>query len=79
MSKRFRKLSHPIYECKYHLVYCPKYRHRIFKDEKKESTQGQIYTLCRQKELVEILELNVQADHIHLVMAIPPAILYRPV
>ena len=37
MSKRFKKLSHTIYECKYHIVCCPKYRHRIFKDEIKEA------------------------------------------
>ena len=72
MSKRFKKLSHTIYECKYHIVCCPKYRYRIFKDEIKEYTKGQIYILCRQKGLVEILELNVQSDHIHLVMSIPP-------
>ena len=30
MSNRFKKLSHTIYECKYHIVFCPKYRFRIF-------------------------------------------------
>ena len=29
MSKRFRKQSHTIYECKYHLIFCPKYRYRV--------------------------------------------------
>ncbi len=72
MSKQFKKLSHTIYECKYHIVWCPKYRHRIFKDEIKEDTKSQIYVLCRQKEYVEVLELNIKEDHIHLVMSIPP-------
>jgi putative transposase len=72
MSKRFKKLSHTIYECKYHFAICPKYRFRIFKAEIAEYTKQQTYILCRQKELVEILELNVQLDHIHLVMSIPP-------
>ncbi len=72
MSKQFKKLSHTLYECKYHVVCCPKYRYRIFKDEIGEYVKGQIYQLCRQKELVEILELNVREDHIHLVMSIPP-------
>ena len=72
MSKRFKKLSHTIYECKYHIVCCPKYRHRIFKDEIREYTKGQIYSLCSQKDLVEVLELNIQEDHIHLVLSIPP-------
>ena len=72
MSKRFRKLSHSIYECKYHVVFCPKYRFRIFKDDIARYTRQQIYTLCRQKDLVEVLELNVQEDHIHVVLSIPP-------
>ena len=72
MSKRFKKLSHTIYECKYHVVCCPKYRHRIFKEEIKEYTRSQIYSLCGQKDLVEVLELNIQADHIHFVITIPP-------
>ena len=72
MSKRFRKLSHSIYECKYHVVFCPKYRFRIFKDDIARYTRQQIHVLCRQKDLVEVLELNVQEDHIHLVLSIPP-------
>jgi putative transposase len=72
MSDRFKRLSHTIYECKYHIVFCPKYRFRIFKDEIAEYTKQQVYILCRQKESVEIMELNVQVDHIHLVMSIAP-------
>jgi len=70
--KQFKRLSHSLYECKYHIVFCPKYRHRIFKDDIVEYTRQQIYQLCRQKELVEVLELNIKPDHIHLVMDIPP-------
>jgi len=72
MSKQFKKLSHTIYECKYHVVICPKYRFRIFKDDIAEYAKQQAIILCHQKELVEVLELNVQLDHIHLVMSIPP-------
>ena len=72
MKSRFKKLSHTLYECKYHIVMCPKYRHRIFKDEIAEYAKQQLYSLCRQKDLVEILELNVLVDHIHLVVSIPP-------
>jgi putative transposase len=72
MSKRFRRLSHTIYECKYHLVFCPKYRRPILKDEIKEYVRREIENLLRQKEAVEIIELNVQVDHIHLIVWIPP-------
>jgi len=67
MSKRFKKLSHTIYECKYHIVICPKYRFRIFKDDIDEYAKQQAIILCHQKESMKTLELNVQFDHIHLV------------
>ena len=69
---RFKSLSHTIYECKFHIVFCPKYRYRIFKSEIKEYVKQQIYFLCKQKELVEVLELNVQQDHVHIILSIPP-------
>lgn len=72
MSKRFRKLSHTLYECKYHIVFCPKYRHRIFVDEIGEYTKQQVYKLLGQKDGVEVIELNVQKDHVHMVMWMPP-------
>ncbi len=72
MSKRFRRLSHTIYECKYHLIFCPKYRRRILKDEIREYARREIENLLRQKEGVEIIEMNVQSDHVHLVVWIPP-------
>ncbi len=72
MTQRFKRLSHSVYECKYHIVFCPKYRYRIFKNGMGEYTQQQIYQLCRQKEHIEVLELNVQADHVHLVASIAP-------
>ena len=72
MKQKFKKLSHTIYECKYHFVFCPKYRYRILKDDICEYIRQQIYQLCSYKEQIEVLELNVQPDHIHLVVSIPP-------
>ena len=72
MTQRFKKLSHSLYECKYHIVFCPKYRYQIFKDQIGEYVKQQIHQLCRQKDQIEILELNVQPDHVHLVVSLPP-------
>lgn len=69
---RFKKLSHSIYECKYHIIFCPKYRYRILKDKIAEYVRQQIYQLCQRKDKIEVLELNVQADHVHLILEIPP-------
>ncbi len=54
------------------MVFCPKYRYRIFEDAVGQSTHQQVYRLLGQKEGVEVLELNVQKDHVHLVSWIPP-------
>ena len=72
MTPRFEKLSHSLYECKYHIVFCPKYRMRVLKDEIAEYARQQIYQLCRQKDRVKVLELTIQPDHVHLVLSIPP-------
>ena len=72
MTHQFKKLSHSLYECKYHIVFCPKYRYRIFRDELADYTRQQIESLCRQKDQIEVLEVNIQPDHIHLVLSIPP-------
>ena len=69
---RFRKLSHSIYECKYHIVFCPKYRYRIFDGSVGDYAGQQVYQLVRQKDLVEVEELNVQADHVHAILSVPP-------
>jgi putative transposase len=65
MPSRFRKLSHSLYECKHHIVFCPKYCYRIFKDKVGKYAKQQVCQLCKQKEQVIVLELNVQSGHVH--------------
>ena len=72
MPRQFKRLAHSVYECKYHVVFCPKYRYRVLRGEIGEYTKQQIYRLCQQKDGVEVLELNVLADHVHLVVSIAP-------
>ncbi len=54
------------------MVFCPKYRYRIFEDAVGQYTHQQVYRLLGQKEGVEVLELNVPKDHVHMVSWIPP-------
>ena len=68
---RFKKLSHAVWECKYHLVWCPKYRFCILKGAIGRSVRDIIRQLCEWKK-IEIIEGNVQVDHIHLVLSVPP-------
>lgn len=68
---RFQKLSHSLYECKYHLVWIPKYRFKIMTGDIRYYTRDKIRRLCEWKKL-EIIQGNVCSDHIHLVLSIPP-------
>ena len=68
---RFKKLAHAVWECKYHVVWCPKYRFRILTGTIGRTVREIIRQLCEWKR-VEILEGSVQVDHIHLVLSVPP-------
>ena len=68
---RLQKLAHTVWECKYHVVWCPKYRFRILNGEVGKSLRAIIRQLCEWKQIA-ILAGNVQTDHIHLVISFPP-------
>ncbi len=66
-----RKLAHAVWQCKYHIIWCPKYRFKIMKGESHQSVDEILRQLCEWKKL-ELLEMNVQEDHVHMVVSIPP-------
>ena len=68
---RFRKLSLTIWHCQYHIVWVPKYRYRVLTGAIKESCQSSIHAICGFSKC-EVVELNVQPDHVHLVVMISP-------
>jgi REP-associated tyrosine transposase len=72
MSK-YKKLSHVVYKCDYHIVWVPKYRFRILTGQIKLLMESDIRMLCEWKKC-EIQEMSVQIDHIHLVLSIPPKV-----
>jgi putative transposase len=68
---KFRQLSHVFYKCEYHVVFTPKYRFRILTGTLKLQVEQDIRAICQWRE-VEVEELSVQQDHVHLVCSIPP-------
>ena len=70
---RFRKLSHMLWHRQYHIVWVPKYRDRILTGRVGNEVGNCIRAFSQQKE-VEIVEMNIQPDHIHLLTMIPPKI-----
>ena len=68
---RFRKLSQTLWHCQYHLIFVPKYRYKILEGKIASKVENCIRAFSEQKE-VEIIELNVQIDHVHILAMIPP-------
>ena len=66
-------LAHTKWNCKYHVVFAPKYRRKVFYNEKRVAIRDIIRTLCQWKG-VEIIEGEVCPDHIHMLVEIPPSI-----
>ncbi len=64
-------LAHTTWNCKYHIVFAPKYRRKIFYGEHKEEIGKILRELCEWKEIT-IIEAEVCPDHIHMLVEIPP-------
>lgn len=68
---RFRKLSQTLWHCQYHVTWTPKYRYRILEGQIASEVENYIRAFSDQQEC-EIIELNIQIDHVHLIVMIPP-------
>ena len=69
---RFRKSSHSIYRTEYHLVWIPRYRRKIFVGGVRSYAQKLLTHLEDLEPDIEVIKLNVQIDHVHMVIVIPP-------
>ena len=66
-------LSHSKWNCKYHIVFAPKYRRQVVYGQLKADIGKILRTLCEQKK-VNIIEAEACPDHIHMLVEIPPNI-----
>ena len=69
--KEWQNSAHVRWECKYHIVFVPKYRKKVLYGRTRKQMGQILRQLCRQKG-VEIMEGHAVPDHIHLVLRIPP-------
>lgn len=73
MKNDIERLAHTRWNCKYHIVFAPKYRRKVFYGSKRKEIIKILKELCRWKG-VEIVEGEACADHIHILVKIPPKI-----
>ena len=67
---RFKKLSHVIWHCQFHIVWVPKYRYKVLNGKVGEEVRKNII-IQSERLSCEIVELNVQNDHVHLLIKVP--------
>lgn len=63
-------LSHTIWNCKYHVVFAPKFRRKIIYGQIKQDVAKIISMLCKRKG-IEIIEAECCKDHVHMLIKIP--------
>ena len=68
---KYKRLNHTEWECKYHVVFIPKYRKKVLYGELRERLGTVFRQLAHQKES-EIEEGHLMADHVHMMISIPP-------
>jgi putative transposase len=67
----YKRLSHSVWECKYHVVFIPKYRRKALYEGLRRELGKVFRTLARQKEC-EVEEGHLHSDHVHMLLSIPP-------
>ena len=70
-SNAVHTLSHTSWNCKYHIVFAPKYRRKVFYGEKRLEIGSMLRELCNWKR-VNIITAEVCPDHVHMLIEIPP-------
>lgn len=64
-------LSHVRWDCKYHVVFIPKYRHKVLYGKVRRKVRKILHELARQRG-VEILDGHLMADHVHMCVRVTP-------
>jgi putative transposase len=67
----YKSSNNVVYSCKYHVVFCPKYRRSVLKDGVDVRLKELIQQTCEQLN-VEIIEMEIMPDHVHLLMEVDP-------
>jgi putative transposase len=71
MPEHYQSMSHSKWDCKYHVVFIPKYRRTVLYGRIRQHLGTIFHELARQKEC-QILEGHVMPDHVHMMICIPP-------
>ena len=69
--QEYKQLNHTVWECKYHVVFIPKYRKKALYGALRRHI-GPVFRQLASQKGCEILEGHVMSDHVHMLISIPP-------
>ena len=67
----YKSNNNVVYSCKYHVVWCPKYRRKVLVGGVETRLKELIKTACSEKQ-VDIIQMEVMPDHVHLILEVDP-------
>ena len=67
----YKSNKNVFYSCKYHVVWCPKYRSKVLTDAVELCLRELIEETCTEQN-VEIIEMEIMPDHVHLLLEVDP-------
>ncbi|PWI56775.1 IS200/IS605 family transposase [Sulfoacidibacillus thermotolerans] len=71
MLMEYKSNHNVVYSCKYHVVWCPKYRRRVLTSEVEERLKAILREVAEERQ-ADIIELEVMPDHVHLLVEVDP-------
>lgn len=71
MNTKFKSNNNVVYSCKYHVVWCPKYRRKVLVDDVERRLKELIASICAERQ-TEIIEMEIMPDHVHLLVEVDP-------
>jgi len=73
MDNKYKSNKNIVYSCKYHVVWCPKYRRKVLVDDVVNSLKELIIEICNINQ-AELIKLEILPDHVHLLVDVDPQI-----
>lgn len=68
---KYKSNNNIVYSCKYHVVWCPKYRRKVLVDGVDSRLEELIIQICQEIQ-VDIIEMEIMPDHLHLLIEVDP-------
>ncbi|ONI42348.1 transposase [Candidatus Epulonipiscium fishelsonii] len=73
MEKLYKSNKNVVYSCKYHIIWCPKYRRKVLVNEVENRLKELVQEICTELK-VDIIEMEIMPDHIHLLLEVDPQV-----